>query len=153
MEQKSDWKSHGFGKRDLARIPPAELMLAARYWAANTVIMSTADPWRSHLFALVFAALCAPDAADMEAWLRHAHSAVRGASLQTSPYEQARLELISLYPPWFPESANHVPGMPTMNEHGQRWSREMRLNEMGRLLDEIKADGHLGHAPNGILTI
>jgi hypothetical protein len=152
MDQKPD-RQHGWGKRNVEQISSNELMLAARYWAANTVIMSVQDPWRSHLFALVFAALAAPDAADLEAWLRHAHKAVRGTSLQTSPYEQARLELISLHPPWFAESAKHVPGMPTMDDHGQRWSRELRLNEMGRLLDEIKADGHLGNAPGGVLTI
>lgn len=142
-----------FGKRDLSKVKPEELLLAARYWASNTVIMSLADPWRSHLFALTFAALIAPTAEDLESWLRHAHSAVMGASLATSCYAQARMELLSTAPPWFPESANVVPGMPTQAVHAQRWSREARLNEMGRLLDEIKADGQLSVAPGGVISL
>jgi len=142
-----------FGKRDMASVPPDELLFAARYWASNTVIMSLADPWRSHLFAINFAALIAPNAGDLEAWLRHAHGAVAGASLRTSCYEQARLELLSTAPPWFEKSAQTVPGMPTQAVHGQRWSRELRLNELGRLLDEIKADGMINVAPKGQIVI
>lgn len=143
-----------FGKRDLSKVRPEELLLAARYWASNTVIMSLADPWRSHLFALTFAALIAPTAEDLESWLRHAHSAVSGASLATSCYAQARAELLMAAPPWIPEAPiNQIPGMVSSAIHGQRWSREARLSEMGRLLDEIKADGELSVAPQGVISI
>lgn len=151
MEEKPYYGA--FGKRDMSKVKPEEMMLAARYWGANTVIMSLADPWRSHMFALVFAAIIAPTAEDMEAWLRHAHTAVAGASMRTSCYAQARMELLSTAPPWFRESAELVPGMPTQAVHDQRWSRELRLGEMGRLLDEIKADGHLSNAPQGNLLL
>jgi len=151
MEKEPHLRS--FGKREVEKIPASELLLAARYWASNTVIMSAADPWRSHLFALTFAALIAPEAADMEAWLRHAHKAVRGSSMSTSCYEQARLELMNANPPWLTKSASRVPGIPSLQEHEKSWSRELRLNEMGRLLEEIKADIHLGVAPNGLITL
>lgn len=151
MEKKPHDRS--FGKRDLSKVKPEEMLLAARYWACNTVIMSVVDPWRSHLASMVFAAVLAPDAGDLESWLRHAHTAVRGASLQTSCYQQGRYELLSWAPPWFRESERIVPGMPTQAIHDQRWSRELRLEEMGRLLDEIKADGQLKVAPGGSLII
>jgi len=142
-----------FGKRDLSRISANELLLAARYWASNTVVMSLADPWRSHLFALTFAAIIAPTAADLALWLRHAHQAVAGAGLRTSCYHQALLELTSKNPPWYAESELAVPGMPTIGEHRKAWSVELRISEMGRLLDEIKADGQLAVAPGGTIVL
>jgi len=137
--------------RNLSNFGQGEMLAAAQYWAQNLVIMPLCDPWRVHLFATCFAALVAPKADDLEAWLRHAHASVAGASLVTSCYQQARLELLSQHPPWSRASEIAVPGMPTIATHGQGWSREMRLNEMQRLLDEIKSDGQLAVAPSGTL--
>lgn len=117
-------------------------MLAAKWWASNVVIMSAADPWRSHFALVPLAALLAPRAADLESWLRHAHGALGRSALETSVYDQARLELLSQEPPWFARD-----GFASLKTHDEAWSVQMRINEMARLLDEIRGDCALTVGP------
>lgn len=116
--------------------------------------MPEVDPWRGHLASIVFATLLAPKATDLELWLRHAHTAVRGAtSIDSSVYLQARLELLSERPPWLLSQADIQHGFPGIHEHQQRWFELRCIDEMGRLLEQIKADGAIDVAPKGNVVI
>lgn len=116
--------------------------------------MPESDPWRGHLASIVFAALLAPRAIDLELWLRHAHTAVRGASsLETSCYAQARLELLSARPPWLLSAQDIQAGFPGIHEHRAKWFESQCIDEMGRLLDQIKADGTITAAPKGQVVL
>lgn len=116
--------------------------------------MPDCDPWRGHLASIVFAALLAPKATDLEIWLRHAHTAVRGAgSLESSCYAQARLELLSERPPWLLSRQDIENGFPGIHEHRAPWFEHKCIDEMGRLLEQIKADGAIDVAPKGLVTL
>lgn len=143
MEEKPDFRI-GRTQRDLSTIHPNECMLAAKWWASNMVTMPSSDPAKVHMLALPLAALLAPTPADLESWLRHAHAAVIGGRKGAqSIYQAARIELLLPNPPWL--TLLNDSGVPALALHDQRWSREARIDEMGRLLDEIKEAQSLGN--------
>lgn len=105
------------------------------------------------MFCMVFSALLAPTVPLFLAWLRDAHQAVAGASLQHSLYAQAQLELFAQRPPWFEPPSDHplAHELATIARH--RNTVHTRMDEMERLLDQIKAEGALTVAPKGSITI
>lgn len=120
-------------------------MLAARWWARNALIMPPTDPWRMHANTLPLAALISPTPREFEVWLRHAHAAIGAPS--TSVYKAAHDELMMRRPPWFAG----LPGAPNQTVHDEQWSKDMRADEMVRLLKSIALDGDVRIAPHQVI--
>lgn len=128
-----------FQSRNPDLIVESELARAAKWWAINATVMPPTDPWKSHMALLPIAALLAVNGAELSRWLENAHKAVSGGLRQTI-YADARLELLSLTPPW---------------DHSEFRVRQndpafvlIRRGELQRLIDEIRADAQV-QASNG----
>lgn len=140
MEQKPNKRP--FTARNIATIRKEELLLAARWWARNAVIMSAADKWKSHAALLAIAPLLCESAVALAQWLEIAHRATGRTWSpiyivdETTIYEQAWLELFSETPPW-------SPGHPLFETINEQWSRDMAAQELRRYVDEIRNDCHI----------
>lgn len=142
MEKKPN--ARPFTPRNLATIRTEELHHAARWWTRNAVIMSDADPWKSHAAMLGIVPHLVESAPELASWLADAHRCVTGdtwnpliESVRTSIYEQAWLELFSPHPPWSPgnEFMQRV-----ANDPGIRHLCKVQLQT---LLSEIRNDASI----------
>lgn len=131
-----------FQSRNPDLIVDTELARAAKWWAINATVMPPSDPWKSHMALLPIAALLAVNAAELAKWLEDADRAVSGG-LRQSIYGDARLELLSLTPPW---------------DHSEFRLRQndpafvlIRRGELQRLIDEIRADAAVQTANGNVL--